>query len=124
MPSKRAQVPQEPFAKRPSALEKLTGSTTRGTEAAPSADRNTVIRQNGETATEPEDTVTVHAQLAKTSNEKISFYLRPDQVDKLDDLVRAYKKRTGIRLNRNELVRRLIDLADVMWFDATERHGG
>ena len=28
MPSKRAQVPEEPFAKRPSALEKLTGLDT------------------------------------------------------------------------------------------------
>ena len=47
------------------------------------------------------------------TNEKISFYLRPDQVDKLDELALAYKKHTGIRLNRNELVRRLIDRADL-----------
>ena len=51
----------------------------------------------------------VTTQTGKGANEKISFYLRPDQVEKLDELALAYRKRAGTRLNRNELVRRLID---------------
>ena len=109
MPTKRAQVPQEPFAKQLSALEKLTGSAAPAEEAARSEDGNTVSRQYGEAATQHDDVAQVPAHVGKAGNEKISFYLRPDQVDKLDDLVLAFKKRTGVRLNRNELMRRLID---------------
>jgi len=113
MPSKRAQVPDEPFAKRPSALDKLTGADApvEGRTATPQH-RDTVLQSHGETATQQAG----HTQAAaagKVTNEKISFYLRPDQVDKLDELTLAYKKHTGIRLNRNELVRRLIDRTDL-----------
>ena len=49
----------------------------------------------------------------KAGNEKIRFYLRPDQVDKLDELALAHKGAPASRINRNELVRRLIDRADL-----------
>jgi Uma2 family endonuclease len=48
-----------------------------------------------------------------SGTEKISFYLRPDQLDKLDELALAYKKQVGTRINRNEIVRRLIDRCDL-----------
>ncbi len=105
MPTKRAQVPGEVFAKRPSALDKLTG-------AAPEADTTpqdstTVMRHNGDTAM-PHTT-------GKGAGEKTTFYLRPDQIDKLDELVTSYKRHTGQRkgVNRNDIVRRLIDRADL-----------
>lgn len=41
--------------------------------------------------------------------EKISFYLTHEQAGKLDDLAYEYKKRTGKRVNRNDIVRYLID---------------
>ena len=39
--------------------------------------------------------------------------MRPDQVDKLDELALAYKRKTGKRVNRNDLVRQLIDQAEL-----------
>ena len=48
MPSRRAQVPQEPFAKRPSALEKLTGSAVPVEGSAQLQDRFTVSQQYSE----------------------------------------------------------------------------
>lgn len=68
------------YNSKPTALDKLTG-------------------QSSETVKQP-----------NSEFEKVSFYLRPDQIDKLDELTFAYKKRTGKRINRIELVRQLIDL--------------
>ena len=38
-----------------------------------------------------------------------SFYLSPEQLIKLDDLAHAHYKRTGNRINRNDIVRHLVD---------------
>ncbi len=109
MTTKRAQVPGAVFAKRPSALDKLTG-------AAPEADTtpqdgNTVLPHNGDTALSR----ATGTGPRKGAGEKTTFYLRPDQIDKLDELVTAYKRHTGQRkgVNRNDIVRRLIDRADL-----------
>ena len=40
---------------------------------------------------------------------KVSFYLTPEQAEKLDDLAYEHKKLTGKRINRNDIVRHLID---------------
>lgn len=40
---------------------------------------------------------------------ELSLYLRPSQDDKLEDLRRAYKRRTGRKISANEVIRRLID---------------
>jgi hypothetical protein len=40
---------------------------------------------------------------------KVSFYLTAEQEQKLDDLAYEHKKRTGKRINRNDIVRHLID---------------
>jgi hypothetical protein len=97
MAPKRATVPSDAFAKPPSALDKLTGRASTE-DTVKSQDRNTVIPQTG---------------ADESAREKITFYLRPDQIDKLDELVLAYKRQTGKRINRNEVVRRLIDLCDL-----------
>jgi hypothetical protein len=47
------------------------------------------------------------------TREKITFYLRPDQVEKLDELVIAYRRRTGRRTNRNALMRLVLDRIDI-----------
>ncbi len=97
MAPKRATVPSDAFAKPPSALDKLTGRANAEATAKPQ-DRNTVKQQTG---------------TDESAREKITFYLRPAQIDKLDELVLAYKRQTGKRINRNEVVRRLIDLCDL-----------
>ena len=40
---------------------------------------------------------------------KTSIYFTPEEVNKLDDLAYEYKKRTGKRINRNDIVRYLVD---------------
>jgi len=105
MAPKRATIPADTFTKPPSALDKLTGRT-RTEEVAEPQDGNTVVRKNGNTIKQQMDNEDV-------VREKITFYLRPDQIDKLDELVLAYKRQTGNRINRNEVVRRLIDFCDL-----------
>jgi hypothetical protein len=41
--------------------------------------------------------------------QKTTFYLTYGQLEKLDDLRLAHRKRTGRRINRNDIVRYLID---------------
>jgi hypothetical protein len=50
---------------------------------------------------------------AKSGLTKTSFYIRPDQADKLDDLAHEYKKRTGKRIDRQDIVRAIIDEIDL-----------
>lgn len=78
-------------------------------------DSETVSALSGE-AVKPLDSETVppfHRQAVKGDLEKTSFYIRHDQVEKLDDLAHDYKKRTGKRINRNDIVRALIDQIDL-----------
>ena len=113
MAPKRATVPNNTFGGGPSALDKLTG---RAQSDQPSAqDRETVQPQNRTTASPQHGNTVITQESADDSStrEKITFYLRPDQIDKLDELTLAYKRRTGQRLNRNELVRRMIDRCDL-----------
>lgn len=107
MPTKRAQVAENPYKPHASAIEKLTGSAAAedytpgtGTDAA------TVIPQNSSTA-DTGDTA------APEKPEKVTFYLRRDQVEKLDELVFTYNRRAKRRINRNDIVRQLIDHADL-----------
>ncbi|HEY4032445.1 MAG TPA: hypothetical protein VGL94_00595 [Ktedonobacteraceae bacterium] len=44
---------------------------------------------------------------------KTSIYFTPEEVDKLDDLAYEHKKRTGKRINRNAIVRYLVDHCNV-----------
>ncbi len=65
----------------------------------------TVEQKNGETVKPLRgDSETVKDGLTKTS-----FYIRRDQVEKLDDLAHEFKKRTGKRIDRQDIVRALID---------------
>jgi hypothetical protein len=66
------------------------------------------IPQNGNTAI-PYNTV--KQQDSKAKREKITFYLEPDQAGKLYDFMEAYRKRTGIKINQQDMLRRIIDVA-------------
>ena len=119
MSGRRAAVPGGVFGKRPTALEKLTGAGETEHEGhspqhrttVPPSDSHTVAPHHGDTAA-PSDSGTVPAPGRKAGRmgaEKTTFYLRPDQLDKLDELAYAYKKRTGRRIDRQDIVRLLID---------------
>jgi hypothetical protein len=43
--------------------------------------------------------------------QKTTFYLTPGQLDTLDELAYGYKRRTGKRINRNDIVRFLVEHA-------------
>lgn len=69
--------------------------------------RETVKPLNSHTV-EQSNSETVKRGLTKTS-----FYLRPGQTEKLDDLEHGCKKRTGRRIDRQDIIRALIDNADL-----------
>jgi hypothetical protein len=94
---RRAVVPGDVFGQKGSALDKLTGRAPAGQDTS-EEHSNTVLPQN-RTDLEP--------------REKLSVYLRPDQVDKLDELAQAYRRQTKKRISRVEVVRRLIDASDL-----------
>lgn len=136
MPSKRAAVPTNTFGGA-KALDKLTGraptpepETTEVPPAPPAPSpaperktrqsRETVVPQNGKAASR-QSSASASAQESadgeggddSSTREKVTFYLRPDQVEKLDELVITYKRRTGRRTNRNALMRLLLDRVDI-----------
>jgi hypothetical protein len=133
MSAKRATVPGDALTRRPTALDKLTGRTAEtdyeeatvepqnsetvlleSGETSSQQFSNTVIQENSNTVSE-NNSYTGKQQNGNTAKagEKISFYLRADQVDRLDELVLTFKKRTGKRINRNDIVRQLVDQCDL-----------
>lgn len=115
--SKRAEVPGDVFAKRPSALDKLTGAAPTSTDDTAEQQRSKTVTPQDSNTVLPQDGIAASPHVMKSvgETEKTTFYLRPDQLDKLDELVTAYKRHTGQRkgVNRNDIVRRLIDRADL-----------
>jgi hypothetical protein len=49
--------------------------------------------------------------------EKITFYLTGEQVRKLDQLEIEYRMHTGHRINRNDLIRHLVEQCSIASFD-------
>lgn len=47
------------------------------------------------------------------ASEKVTAYFTPPQYDKIEELRRQHRKRTGKRLSVNELLRRLVEHASV-----------
>src|SRR6266540_7208250 len=89
MPSKRAAVPENVFGQKGSALDKLTGR-------AP-ADRDTGEEHGNTVLPQGRDTVSPQDYSDREIREKLSVYLRPDQVDKLDEFALEYRRRMGKR---------------------------
>ena len=44
---------------------------------------------------------------------KITIYPSQEQLDKLYDFMEAYRHKTGVKINQQDLIRRIIDVADV-----------
>ena len=71
--------------------------------------------QEGGSTTQQED-----AQTAESSNTvknsktvKITVYPSQEQLDKLYGFMEAYRHKTGIKINQQDLIRRIIDVADI-----------
>jgi hypothetical protein len=114
MAPKRANVPNTAFGKAPGALDKLTGRVPSEDAALP-PDIETATPQDVKADT-PENSKTVSRQSGvegKANTEKFTIYVSSEQLDKLDELALAYRKRTGKRINRNVIMRKLIDVCDL-----------
>lgn len=73
----------------------------------------TVELSNGETVKHLNSgTAQQRSSTTVKKDEKVSFYLTAVQANKLEDLAYEHRKRTGRRINRNDIVRHLIDLCD------------
>lgn len=79
---------------------------------------STAMQQDGEVVKQLDrvDNMQFHGEAVKEQSsetvkksEKISFYLTPDEARKLNDLEYEQRNRTGRRVNRNDLIRHLID---------------
>jgi hypothetical protein len=44
---------------------------------------------------------------------KITIYPSEEQLDKLYGFMEAYRHKTGIKINQQDLIRRIIDVADI-----------
>src|ERR671938_504222 len=91
------------MARRPNAYAQLIqeGRRTPQQEDIPTVESgNTVKQQSGKT-TKNSKTV------------KITIYPSQEQLDKLYDFMEAYRRKTGIKINQQDLIRRIIDVADL-----------
>jgi hypothetical protein len=91
------------MTRRPNAYSQLIQegqSTTQQEDTPPAVSSNTVKHQNSN-----------NVKSGKTV--KITIYPSQEQLDKLYDFMEAYRHKTGIKINQQDLIRRIIDVADV-----------
>jgi hypothetical protein len=91
------------MARRPNAYSQLIqegGSTPQQEDTRTAESSNTAKQQSGKTS-----------KSGKTV--KITIYPGQDQLDKLYDFMEAYRRKTGIKINQQDLIRRIIDVADI-----------
>jgi hypothetical protein len=110
------------MAKRVSALSQVLKETQAAANQPPITalpqDDNTAMLQSDNTALPQSDNTvkpqyrnTAKQQRARRTDErdKVTYYLNPGQLDKLDELRTTYRKATGQRLNEQEFIRLIID---------------
>ena len=91
------------MARRPNAYSQLIqegGSTTQQEDTRTTESGNTVKPQRGNT-------------VKSSKTVKITIYPNQEQLDKLYDFIEAYRHKTGIKINQQDLIRRIIDVADI-----------
>jgi hypothetical protein len=91
------------MARRPNAYSQLIqeGGSTPQQEDTPTAESsNTVKLQSSKT-------------VKGSKMVKITIYPSQEQLDKLYDFMEAYRRKTGIKINQQDLIRRIIDVADI-----------
>ena len=90
----RAQIPENTFGGKPSAVERLASSSP----------------QSPVRIAQP---VPVGPQPEKEKLEKMSIYVTAEQKVKLDELAKAHRKQTGESTSRIDVVRMLIEQASI-----------
>jgi hypothetical protein len=91
------------MARRPNAYAQLIqeGRSTPQQEATPSAENSHAVKQQSGNTVKSSKTV------------KITIYPSQEQLDKLYDFMEAYRRKTGIKINQQDLIRRIIDVVDI-----------
>ena len=82
--------------------------------------QSSIFTQNSNTVADgtlPQYTHTVKQQNTvkqqSSKREKITFYLEPEQASKLYDFMEAFRKRTGVKINQQDMLRRIIDVMTI-----------
>jgi hypothetical protein len=90
------------MARRPNAYAQLIqeGKSTTQEDVQSADNGNTVKLQRGNT-------------VKSSKTVKITIYPSQEQLDKIYDLMEAYRQKTGIKINQQDLIRRIIDVADI-----------
>jgi hypothetical protein len=91
------------MARRPNAYSQLIqeGGRAPQPEASSTAESGKAVKpQSGDTV-----------KSGKTV--KITIYPSQEQLNKLYDFMEAYRRKTGIKINQQDLIRRIIDVADI-----------
>jgi hypothetical protein len=91
------------MARRPNAYSQLIQegqSLTQQDDTPPAVSSNTVKLQS-------------RNNVKSSKTVKITIYPSQEQLDKLYGLMEAYRHKTGIRINQQDLIRRIIDVADI-----------
>jgi len=95
-----------------------TSQTKKRTNPSRSKSDNTVKPQKGKIVKQQSANTPIPQSLnpSLSQNERmtdkrdrVTFYLDPGQLEKLEELKIEYRKETGIRINEQEIVRRVID---------------
>ena len=91
------------MARRPNAYSQLIqeGRSTPQQEAPATAESGSTVKpQSGNT-------------VKSSKTVKITIYPSQEQLDKLYDFMEAYRRKTGMKINQQDLIRRIIDVADI-----------
>jgi hypothetical protein len=91
------------MARRPNAYSQLIQegqSTTQQEDTQTAANSNDAKQQRGNT-------------VKSSKTVKITIYPSQEQLDKIYDFMEAYRHKTGIKINQQDLIRRIIDVADI-----------
>lgn len=86
----------------------------RTSPSKPKQDTHSPKQQNSKISI-PQGTNEVLSQKERMTDkrDRVSFYLNPGQLEKLEEVKIQYRKKTGIRINEQEIIRRAIDRLDV-----------
>jgi len=98
------------MARRPNAYSQLIQEGKKKT----AQDETTTTPASETTATlQSGRTVKNRITVKNSKTVKITIYPNQEQLDKLYDFMEAYRKKTGVKINQQDLIRRIIDVADI-----------
>ena len=113
---KRLSMNGTDFGPRPSPADKLLHPNNRAADTDANEIANDTDAENEVEMTTPSQRTTLepnrpnkNQQSKLEEYQRTSFYLTESQLDKLDDFARALSKRRRERLNRQDVLRRLVD---------------